>query len=213
MTVTKICRVCNVEKDIDEFAVRKARGRKDGRRTECKSCTKLYKKDNYIKNVDVIAAKGKVYREANKEILKERKKKYYKDNKVELNKKAKKYYQRDKVAIKKKAVKWNRENKERRKEICSKYTKNNSHKANAMTADRRAKLHNATPEWSESKKITLLYKKAKWLEALTGMKYHVDHVIPLKGKEVCGLHVWANLQILEASINIKKSNKVDKYNK
>jgi len=72
---------------------------------------------------------------------------------------------------------------------------------------RRAKKYNATPSWSQEDKIKVLYEKAKWLESLTGFKYHVDHIIPLQGENVCGLHVWENLQILESRLNISKSNK------
>jgi len=66
----------------------------------------------------------------------------------------------------------------------------------------------ATPHWTDLDKIKLLYTKAKWLEKLTGKKYHVDHIIPLQGENVCGLHIWENLQILESSINLAKGNKL-----
>ncbi len=75
-------------------------------------------------------------------------------------------------------------------------------------AKRRAKKMQATPIWSETEKIRALYQKVNWLESLTGLKYHVDHVVPLNSEKVCGLHVWANLQILEVGVNLSKSNKV-----
>jgi len=90
------------------------------------------------------------------------------------------------------------------------YKKSRPHLKNAESAKRRASKLNATPEWADLSKIRLLYEKVKWLEALTGLKYHVDHIIPLRGKNVCGLHIWENLQILEASINESKGNKVYK---
>lgn len=103
--------------------------------------------------------------------------------------------------------KWAQNNKEKCNKIKRKWAKNNPDKLNARTAKRRAKKLDATPPWSDLNKIVVLYEKAKWLESITGLKYHVDHIIPLQGKDVCGLHVWHNLQILEKSENIKKGNK------
>ncbi len=77
----------------------------------------------------------------------------------------------------------------------------------------KAKYHacklQSTPNWSELDKIKVVYEKAQWLESLTGLKYHVDHIVPLQGKNVCGLHCWENLQILEAGLNIGKGNRYE----
>lgn len=42
---------------------------------------------------------------------------------------------------------------------------------------------------------------------LTGIEWHVDHVVPLKGKDVCGLHLWTNLQVIPKLLNLRKGNK------
>lgn len=42
---------------------------------------------------------------------------------------------------------------------------------------------------------------------ITGFEWHVDHIIPLKGKEVCGLHIWSNFQVVPKVVNLKKGNR------
>lgn len=64
-------------------------------------------------------------------------------------------------------------------------------------------------EWlSEEDKFVMYeyYKLARLKTLITGYKWHVDHVVPLKGKTVCGLHVPWNLQVIPAKDNYLKSN-------
>lgn len=78
------------------------------------------------------------------------------------------------------------------------------------TAARRARKLQATPPWDQekTKQVFLeLTKQAKELYEQTGVEYHIDHIIPLKGRKISGLHVWNNLQLLPASANISKGNK------
>lgn len=90
------------------------------------------------------------------------------------------------------------------------YQKNNKHIVNAYSAKKRASKLLATPKWltiNQLSDIKDFYFAAKQLELETGIKYHVDHVVPLQGKNVCGLHVPWNLQVIPASDNVRKSNK------
>jgi len=75
---------------------------------------------------------------------------------------------------------------------------------------RAAKLL-ATPIWLTDKQLSQIeyyYNMAKLIQDISGEETHVDHIIPLQGKEVCGLHVPWNLQILSRTDNLKKSNRI-----
>lgn len=143
----------------------------------CKGCNSSYKKE--------LGFTTKKYQSRTRYDRSQKKKDYMKRYDL-VNKKAKSEYRK----------KFRKENRERLAPL-------EIYRANK----RRAMKCNATPSWSQEDKIKVLYEKAKWLESLTGKKYHVDHIIPLQGKNVCGLHVWENLQILEMKLNIRKSNK------
>lgn len=69
----------------------------------------------------------------------------------------------------------------------------------ASAADRRAMKIKATPAWADRKAILAFYSACP-------PGHHVDHIVPLKGRNVCGLHVLENLQYLPAVDNMRKSN-------
>ena len=72
----------------------------------------------------------------------------------------------------------------------------------------RKKVQQATPVWADLEKIRKLYKKAKQMTKDFGVQYSVDHVIPLRGEFVWGLHVHNNLQIVLHEVNMRKGNSV-----
>jgi hypothetical protein len=71
---------------------------------------------------------------------------------------------------------------------------------------RYAALTNGTPAWADPSKIMAVYDERDRLSRETGIPHHVDHVIPLQGKLVCGLHVEANLRAIPARENLIKKN-------
>jgi hypothetical protein len=66
---------------------------------------------------------------------------------------------------------------------------------------REAQKLQATPAWADLDAIADVYREAAYF----GM--HVDHMVPLRHKSVCGLHVWDNLQLLTPKENISKGNR------
>jgi len=93
----------------------------------------------------------------------------------------------------------------------------NAWKANHKTqvlADnkvRRRKHREATPPWltrKQKSEIRQLYQIAITMTQTTGEQYVVDHIVPLRSHEVCGLHVPWNLRVITQEENLKKSNKL-----
>jgi hypothetical protein len=79
----------------------------------------------------------------------------------------------------------------------------------ARTIFRRLAKLQRTPAWLtdiDFERINNEYRVAALLTKVTGSPWHVDHIVPLQGKMVSGLHVPSNLRVLPATENIRKSN-------
>lgn len=123
--------------------------------------------------------------------LKKKNKDYYEKNKDSLSLYYKKRYEDNKEAINTRNRAWKKENPD---------------KVASIKAKRRANRLNATPEWFEKELVDLVYKRCKTLNEMWGTSFQVDHFIPLQGEDVCGLHCWENLQLLDLSLNCSKHN-------
>jgi len=119
------------------------------------------------------------------------------------------YYERNKDAVIARAAARPIEEKRRHKDN---YKKENPEVYRVICNARRRRHREATPAWltkEQKDNIKQLYIEAQKLTKLTGVRYEVDHIIPLVHKQVCGLHVEHNLQVVPAQWNKQKSNKWD----
>jgi len=71
----------------------------------------------------------------------------------------------------------------------------------------KANRKQRTVPWADLDAIKVIYKDARDLSILTGIQFHVDHILPIMGSKVSGFHIASNLQIMEAHENMRKGNR------
>jgi hypothetical protein len=107
------------------------------------------------------------------------------------------------------AREWRKQNTEREKERLRLWAQENRGRMRAKCAARRARKNMATPAWADEAAIRAIYEECARLIDETGVRYEVDHIIPLKGETVCGLHVHQNLRIVTQLENRQKYTKLE----
>jgi len=188
----KVCSRCKTEKPILDF--HKQLSAKDGYRSHCKPCRKASAQEYYKDNSERINLRTRAYDLKNRAKVAERAKRWATNNKDKCAAKSKRYAENnpEKVAA-------------RQRE----YKQNNKDIITAISAKRRAVKLRATPKWINDGYVKLFYKLAKIEEIRTGLKVHVDHIIPLNNPIVCGLHCEDNLQLLSEKANMLKGNRFE----
>lgn len=96
---------------------------------------------------------------------------------------------------------WRSRNPEKAKASVKNWRANNKEAVRRLDSERRAREGQAIPPWYEKREVQELYKRA------VELGWHVDHIVPLTHRLVCGLHCMANLQLLSPEDNLKKGNK------
>ena len=102
-------------------------------------------------------------------------------------------------------------NKEKRARYVSLWASDNKDRKCASSNKRRSAILNRTPKWVDEDELWVIqeaYNLAKMREESIGIKWHVDHYLPLQGKKVSGFHTMYNLQVIPATQNARKLNKM-----
>lgn len=182
--MTRQCKDCKEHKELDHFYIKSDSGNP---RSYCKPCVHI---------------RSTTWRKNNKE-----------KTRVIRSRTSKKRLLLHGDKIRSKKLEYRNKNITKENERTRRWKKTNPDKVNHLNATRRARKRNAMPKWLTKEQINEIksfYTTARKTSATFDESFHVDHIIPLKGDNVCGLHVPWNLQILPGSVNISKGNKMKK---
>lgn len=172
------CSACEKEKDSWEFV--SARGKVTKQCAKCRERGRRKAKTHYDKNAEREIKRVKRWRAQNPDVHK----------RAERSRR-----------------KRNGKSKEARKRQNQRYRKRYPEKNNARVMEYNARKLKATPAWADRKEMQKIYELAALMRKLTKDVVHVDHIVPLKSDQVCGLHCQANLRIVVGTYNSRKSNK------
>lgn len=198
--MSKTCTKCDKQKPLEDFNKQKVSP--DGHRSYCRSCqSELSKQYRLNKQQDIawVESERKRHREAKAKL---RQDEDYRNKQAEKEKLRRLKLKQDSDWVEA----------ERKRSINKYYNDKAPYVANA--AKRRAMKLQATPRWLTDydwEMIKWTYECAKIAEKHYGNSYHVDHIVPLQGKNVCGLHVPWNLQVISAKQNLTKGNRYESY--
>lgn len=202
---TKVCSECGLEKTLTEFSQLSS---KKILRAACKSCHCVRAKEWRSLNRDKVRAQKRraYHRDPGKHVAtvaewrKKNPEKYDAQNK-------RLWANRDREAERAQKKEWKRANPDLVRESGARYRKNNPATIAAQTRRGQAARLQAVPAWANHAAIEQFYSKARELTLATGIPHEVDHIVPIRGETVCGLHVEYNLCVLTSFENRSKGNR------
>ena len=161
---------------------------------EQKAARRASARARYAANPAKFAERNKAWRLANPE------------NEAERGK-SRRYTKEQKDATAKRSKEWATANPEKQAARVKSWAAANPAKVTMKAGRRRASRLLATPLWANEFIISEAYELAQMRTKVTGIVWHVDHVVPLTSKLVCGLHCEHNIRVIPGSENIAKNNR------
>lgn len=170
---------------------------------------RAYHRDWYYRNREHAIRYAKTWVEENSERARNNRRTWYRENRARVLEEKKREREENPERLRRMEREWRRKNPEKAREYDKRWYQRNKGANAAQTVAYNCAKMRAHPSWAkEDRRIDKMYEAARLIMNQTGEKIHVDHIIPLRGKTVCGLHVYENLQILPAGCNCEKSNTV-----
>lgn len=173
---------------------------------KAKAASKAWREANPEKLKEVQVASSKKWYLANTERAKANSKTWHTANKERVSERSKAWQRANREKVNTNYRAWYAANPEKARAASQKWCRAHPEKCAANTRARKAAKLNRTPEWASMLEILEYYKEAARLTREMGIQYAVDHIVPLQGRNVSGLHVANNLQVITASENSSKGN-------
>jgi 5-methylcytosine-specific restriction endonuclease McrA len=195
----KICSKCGVDRPLAEF---------EPKRSQCKPCKAAYYREPEMRARMTEHKRRWDAKLGSKEIVAARTGRP--EVKARAKASSKRFYEKNREKLL--AEYAQRRNTE--PEFCAraaayarKWGSQNGAKVAEATRRRLLVIDQAKPSWANAQDVLQIYKFSEVLTKSTGIEYQVDHIVPLRGKTVCGLHTQANLQVISAKANLQKGNR------
>lgn len=192
------CRSCDAVKMLSEFS--RDASMSTGYKSVCKDCRNTSRRNAYAamspEQVDELLSKNRSWYAQNAEVAKTRQAEYRAANRSRIYERQREYRQESAHLLRERSKAWREQNKSL---------------VLALNAKRKAARISAYAGWDRELTDFVATEAADLCakrERVTGLRWHVDHSIPLRGRSVCGLHVWNNLSVVPAVFNLSKGNKV-----
>lgn len=190
----KSCSACKAQLPLSAFTV--ARQNKDGLKRECRECSNARRKQWGAENPEKNSALKSAYHSRHAERL----------NAISAG-----WREANKDRANEHWSNWHKKNPGAKTASANAWVKRNAPYGAYRASVRRASKVQAIPKWVDPEFEQFAISEAYMLSSLrskvTGVLHHVDHVIPLISKRVCGLHCSANLAVIPASVNQSKNNR------
>jgi hypothetical protein len=212
--VTKLCPGCGQRLSLSEFGPRPERG-PIAVRPRCRTCRNTARKRRRAEVSPEEQARAlelaRQWKRSNPDRVREKKRAWDAANPEKVSAHKKKQGAKWRAANRRLAVARSlasrAKNPERFRAYNRQWQRDNTPRCRAKYKAYMARKVRAMPVWADQDLIEHFYRLAQKLGRETGQEHHVDHIVPLQGKTVCGLHVHDNLQVLPGKLNLSKGNR------